>query len=115
MLDGPYLRNVNDVAFDNLEKRVLDPLAGNVAADAHVSTALSDFVGFVNVHDAPLAPLNVLAAFEVQLEQHALHVFANVPGLRQARRVGNHKRNVNHPSERLDEERFARPRWPCDK
>jgi hypothetical protein len=98
-----YLRNVDDVPLHNLEERVLHALTRDVAADAHVPPALPDLVRLINVHDPALAPLNVLPAFEVQLEQDALHVLAHVPGLGQAGCVGDDEGNINHAGKRLDQ------------
>jgi hypothetical protein len=47
---------------------MLHTFARYVPADTNVATRLANLVSFVNVDNAPLAPLSVLTTLEIQLD-----------------------------------------------
>lgn len=61
------LGNINDIALDDLQKRMLNSLPGDIATDADISSRFANLVRFVEVNDSFLASFQILSAFEVQL------------------------------------------------
>ena len=59
MLAPALRRNVGDRPFQDLQQRLLDALAGNVAGNGGVLVLAPDLVDLVYVDDALLAALDV--------------------------------------------------------
>jgi hypothetical protein len=94
-------------ALENLEQRLLDSLARDVARDRRVVGLARDLVDLVDVDDPGLGLLDVEVGGLDQLEQDVLDVLADIPGLGQRRRVGDRKRNVEDARQRLGQQRLA--------
>ena len=94
-------------ALEDLQQRLLDALAGDVAGDRRVLALAGDLVDLVDVDDAGLGLLDVVVSGLDQLEQDVLDVLADVAGLGQRGRVGDGERDVEHLGERLREQRLA--------
>src|SRR5262249_5272104 len=75
-------------AFDDLEQRLLDALAGNVAGNRGVVTLARNLVDFVDVYDAALASLDIVVGVLQQRQDDVLDVLADVSGLGQRGCVG---------------------------
>ena len=73
-----------------------------------LSALARDLVDLVDVDDAALRLLDVVVAVLQQLLDDVLDVLADVAGLGQRRRVGDHERHVEQPRQRLREQRLAR-------
>ena len=57
---APALRgNVGDRALNDLQKRLLDALAGDVAGDGGVLRLAGDLVDLINIDDAALGQFHV--------------------------------------------------------
>src|SRR5712691_4270852 len=96
-------------ALEDLQQRLLDALAGDVAGDRRVLALARDLVDLVDVDDAGLGLLDVVVRRLDQLEQDVLDVFADVAGLGQGSRVGDRERHVEQAGQRLGEQRLAGP------
>ena len=93
MLASALRRNVGDRALEDLQQRLLHAFARDVAGDRRVLVLAADLVDFVDVDDALLALLDVVAGRLQQLEDDVLDVLADVAGLGQRRRVDDRERD----------------------
>mmetsp|Transcript_6440 Transcript_6440/g.12722 ORF Transcript_6440/g.12722 Transcript_6440/m.12722 type:complete len:458 (+) Transcript_6440:232-1605(+) len=98
------LGNIDDVALDDLQERMLNSLPGDIATDADISSRFANLVRFVEVNDSFLASFQILSAFEVELEQNTLNILANIPRLRQTRGIGNDQRDINQLGQCFDQQ-----------
>src|SRR5581483_5656959 len=96
-------RNVGRRALEDLEQRLLDALAADVAGDRRVLALARDLVDLVDVDDALLGALDVVVGGLDELEQDVLDVLTDVAGLGEAGRVGHRERNVENLRQRLRE------------
>ena len=94
-------------ALEDLQQRLLDALAGDVARDRRVVGLARDLVDLVDVDDPGLGLLDVVVGRLDELEQDVLDVLADVAGLGQRGGVGDRERHVEDPRERLGEQRLA--------
>ena len=94
-------------ALEDLEQRLLHPLARDVARDRRVVGLARDLVDLVDVDDPGLGLLDVEVGRLDQLEQDVLDVLADVAGLGQRRGVGDREGDVEDPGEGLGEQRLA--------
>ena len=90
-------------ALDDLQQRLLDALAGDVAGDRGVLRLAGHLVDLVDVDDAGLGLLDVVVGGLDQLEQDVLDVLADVAGLGERGGVGDRERHVEHPGQGLGE------------
>ena len=79
-------------ALEDLQQRLLDALAGDVARDRRVVGLARDLVDLVDVDDPGLGLLDVVVGGLDQLQQDVLDVLADVAGLGQRRGVGDRER-----------------------
>ena len=100
-------RHRRDRPLEDLQQRLLDALARDVARDRRVVRLARDLVDLVDVDDPRLRLLDVEVGGLDQLEEDVLDVLADVAGLGQRGRVGDRERDVEDPRERLREERLA--------
>ena len=107
MLAAALRRDARHGAFQDLEERLLHALAAHVARDARVLRLPRDLVDFVDVHDAALALGHVEITRLQQPHEDVLDVLADVSGLGERRGVGDREGHVEHPRERLREQRLA--------
>mmetsp|Transcript_23128 Transcript_23128/g.37587 ORF Transcript_23128/g.37587 Transcript_23128/m.37587 type:complete len:289 (-) Transcript_23128:385-1251(-) len=106
-----FLWYVNDVAFDDLQKRMLDPFSRHIATNANVTSRLSNLVCLVNVNDAFLATLDILPTFQVQFEKNTLDIFSHVSCLGEAGSIGNHQGDINHTSQCFNQMSLSTSSW----
>ena len=99
-------------AFEDLEQRLLDTLAGDVAGDRRVFGLASDLVDLIDIDDPLLGTLDVEVGSLDQLEQDVLDVLTDIAGLGESGGVGDGERHVEQPGEGLGHERLARPGGP---
>ena len=105
---APALRRHGGLgALDNLQKRLLNALAGHVARDGEVLGLAGDLVDLVDVDDADLRARDVEIRCGDQLQQDVLHVLADISRLGERRRVGDGEGNAQRARERLGEKRLA--------
>ena len=102
-------RHRRDRALEDLEERLLDALARDVARDRRVVRLARDLVDLVDVDDPGLGLLDVEVGRLDQLEQDVLDVLADVARLGERGRVGDRERDVEDPRERLREQRLPAP------
>ena len=107
VLAAALRRHVGDRALEDLEQRLLDALARDVARDRRVLVLAADLVDLVDVDDALLALLDVAAGRLQQLEDDVLDVLADVAGFGQRRRIDDRERDREQLGERLREQRLA--------
>ncbi len=106
MLAAALRRHVGDRPLEDLQQRLLDPLAGHVAGDRRVVGLARDLVDLVDVDDPALRALDVEVGGLDEAQQDVLHVLADVAGLGQARGVGDAERDVEDAGQRLGEQRL---------
>ena len=99
-------RHVGDGALDDLQQRLLHPLAGDVAGDGRVVGLAGDLVDLVDVDDAGLGPGDVAGGLD-QPQQDVLDVLADVAGLGQRGGVGDREGHVEQLGQRLRQQRLA--------
>ena len=107
VLAAALRRHVGDRAFEDLQQRLLDAFARDVARDRGVLVLAADLVDLVDVDDALLALLDVAAGGLQQLEDDVLDVLADVAGLGERRRVDDREGDREQLGERLREQRLA--------
>ena len=111
----PCGRDVGDRALEDLEQRLLDALARDVAGDRGVVRLARDLVDLVDVDDPALGPGDVEVRGLDQAQQDVLDVLADVARLGERGRVRDAERHVEHAGERLGEERLAGARGPDEQ
>ena len=99
MLAAALGRHVGYGPLENLEQRLLDPLAGDVARDRRVLVLAPDLVDLVDVDDPHLAAVDIATGREQEAPEDALDVLADVTGLRERRRIDGGERHVEHACE----------------
>src|SRR4051794_31456602 len=107
MLASALRRNVGDGAFEDLQQRLLHAFTADVARDRRVVALAADLVDFIDVDDAALRFVFVVAGGLVELEDDVLDIFADVSRLGQRRRVDDRERNAEHAREGLRQQRLA--------
>src|SRR5580658_7393674 len=80
MLAAALRRHVCDGALQDLQQRLLDALARNVAGNRGIFVPAADFVALVNIYDTLLAPLHVSVGSLQKLEDDVLHILAYIAG-----------------------------------
>src|SRR5438552_3923653 len=103
-------RHRGDRPLEDLQQRLLDAFARDVARDRRVVRLPRDLVHLVDVDDPRLGLLDVEVRSLDQLEEDVLDVLADVAGLGQRGRVGDRERDVEDPRERLREKGLAATR-----
>ena len=99
-------------AFQDLQQRLLDTLAGDVPGDRRVLALASDLVDLIDVNNAGLCALDVVVGSLDELEQNVLDVLTDVTGLGECGGVGDGERDVEHLGERLGQIGLSAPRGP---
>ncbi|MBM2842912.1 MAG: hypothetical protein HW404_749 [Anaerolineales bacterium] len=108
MLAPALRRNVDRGALDDLEQRLLHPLARDVARDAGIVARLAgDLIDLVQVDDAALGPLDVEVGRLQEPQQDVLDVFADVTGFGQGGGVADAERHVQDARQRLRQQGLA--------
>src|SRR5208282_3237885 len=103
-------RHARDGAFHDLEERLLNAFARDIAGDRGIVRLAADLVDLVDVNDAALGALDVVVRRLQELEDDVLDVLADIPRLGQRRGVSHGEGNVDDAGERLSQERLARAR-----
>src|SRR5437868_14496175 len=97
MLAATLRGNIGDRALEDLQQRLLDTLARDVAGDRGVIGLARDLVDLVDVDDAPLGAGDIEVGSLDQAEQDVLNVLADVTGLGQGDRKST-RLNSSHVS-----------------
>src|SRR6185437_2655234 len=107
VLASALRRNGSDGALENLEQRLLDAFARDVASNAWILRLSGNLVDLVDVDDAALAFGDIEVTGLEQADEDVLHVFADVAGFGERGRVGDRERNVENAGQGLGEQRLA--------
>ena len=107
MLAAALRRHARGRSLEDLQQRLLNALAGDVARDRRVVRLAGDLVDLVDVDDPGLGLLDVVVGGLDQLEQDVLDILADVAGLGERGGVGDRERHVEDLCERLGEQRLA--------
>ena len=107
VLAAALRRHVALRPFEDLEQRLLHALAGDVAGDRRVVALAADLVDLVDVDDAALRLLLVVARRLVELEDDVLDVLADVARLGEGGGVGDRERHREQARQGLREQRLA--------
>src|SRR5687767_2493307 len=107
VLASALRRNVGDRALDDLQQRLLDTLAADVAGDGGVVALAADLVDLVDVDDAALGLFLVVAGGLVELEDDVLDILADVAGLGQGGGVDDREGHAQHAGQSLREQSLA--------
>ena len=101
MLAATLRRNRSDRAFHDLQKRLLNAFARNVAGDRGVVGLAPDLVDFIDIDDAALGALDIVVGGLQQLQDDVFDVFADVACFGERRGVGHGERHVDDARQRL--------------
>jgi hypothetical protein len=101
-------RHVGHRTLEDLEQRLLDAFARNIARDRGVAALAADLVDLVDVDDTLLGRRDVVVGRLQQPHEDVLDVLADVAGLGQRRGIGNRERHVQVARQRLRQQRLAR-------
>ena len=107
MLAPTLGRDAGGGPLQDLQQRLLDALARDVARDRRVVGLAGDLVDLVDVDDPGLGLLDVVVGGLDELEQDVLDVLADVAGFGQRGRVGDRERHVEDLGQRLGQQRLA--------
>ena len=107
MLAAALGRHRGDRSLEDLEQRLLDSFARDVARDRRVVRLPRDLVDLVDVDDPGLGLLDVEVGGLDQLQQDVLDVLAHVARLRERGGVGDRERHVEDAGERLRKQRLT--------
>ena len=99
--------HARDGALENLQQRLLNTFPGYVTRDRRVLSLARDLVNLVDVNDPALGALHVEVRGRQELQENVFDVLADVTGLGQRGGVGDGEGHVEHPGQRLGEERLA--------
>ena len=110
MLSAALRGNIRNGALENLQKRLLHALAGNVTRDGDVLALSGDLVDLVDVDDAHLRLGDVVVRRLDELQKDVLDVVADVARLGERGCVRHGERHVEDFRKRLREQRFAAAR-----
>src|SRR6267142_662059 len=100
-------RHVGDGAFQDLEQRLLDAFARDVARDRRVLGFPRYFIDLVDIDDPAFRSFYVIIRGLEQTENDIFHVFAHVARLGERGRVGDGERHAQHLGQRLGQQRLA--------
>ena len=100
-------RHRGDGALDQLQQGLLHALARDIAGDGGVVGLARDLVDLVDINDAGLRLVNIVVTLLQDLLNDILHVLADIAGLGQGGGVGDRKRHVQEPRERLGQQGLA--------
>ena len=89
VLAAALRRDAGHGSLDDLQQRLLNTLAGDVAGDRRVVALAGDLVDLVDVDDPALGPLDVEVGGLDQVQQDVLDILADVAGLGQRGGVGD--------------------------
>src|SRR6266508_1495575 len=106
MLAAALRRDAGGGPLQDLQQGLLHALAGDVAGDRRVLALAGDLVDLVDVDDPSLGLLDVVVGRLDELEQDVLDVLADVAGLGEGGGVGDREGHVEHPGERLRQQRL---------
>ncbi len=115
VLSSPLRRHTRHGPFDDLQKRLLHPFAGDIPSDRRVLGFTSNLINLVDINDAPLGPLNIAIRRLKQVDDNVLDVLSHITRLSQAGRVRNAKRNIQNARQGLGEQGLTAPRRPQKK
>ena len=108
VLASALRRHVALRSLEDLEQRLLHTLTRNVAGDRRVVALAADLVDLVDVDDAALGLLLVVARRLVELEDDVLHILADVARLGERRGIGDGERHRQNARQGLRQQRLAR-------
>ena len=98
-----------------LRVALLHALARHVTRDRRVVGLARDLVDFVDIYDAALRALDIVVGGLQQLQNDVLDILTDVARLGQGRRVRHGEGNVEHPRQRLGQQRLAAAGRPDKK
>src|SRR4029077_5275436 len=99
MLASTLRRNISRAALQNLQQSLLHSFAGDISSNAYVVSFPADLVDLVDVNDPDLRSFHIVIRILQQSQNNVFHVFANISGFGQRRRVGYAKRYIENPRE----------------
>jgi hypothetical protein len=102
--------HIADSAFQDLQQRLLHTFTRDIAGDAGVVALAGNLVDLVDVDNAALGPLDVMIGVVEQADDDVLDVLTDVASLGKVGRIGNRKRHIEHPRQRLRQQRLATAR-----
>jgi hypothetical protein len=108
MLFTPALgRHRGHGTLHDLQERLLDPLARDIAGDRGVVRLAADLVDLVDIDDAALGPLDIVVGRLQQLEDDVFHVLADIARLGERGGVGHGEGHVEDPGQGLGQQGLA--------
>ena len=94
MLSPALRRHVGNGTLQNLQKSLLNTLAGHVAGDGTVLTLTCDLVDLIDIDDSTLGQLDIEISGLNQAQEDVLHVLAHVACLGEGGGVGDGEGNL---------------------
>src|ERR1700686_2346503 len=115
MLPTAPRRNLGNGSFEDLEERLLHAFAAHVARDGGVVALAADLVDLIDVDDATLGFVFIVAGGLVELEDDVLDVLADVAGLGEGGGIDDGEGNAEHARQRLRQKSLAGTGRPDEK
>ncbi len=103
-------RNIGDCAFQQLQQRLLNPFAGDIARDRRAVALARDLVDLIDVDNARFGARRVEVRRLQELQDDILHIIPHVPRLGQRGGIHHGKRHIQHLRKRLGQQGFPAPR-----
>ena len=109
MLSSTLRRNIAAASLQNLQKRLLDTFAGDIAGNTDVIGFATDLVYFIDINNSNLGPLNVVICILQQAQDDVLDVFADITGFGQSRGISDAKWHIENLGKRPGEKSLPTP------
>ena len=100
-------RHRGDGALHDLEQRLLDALARDVAGDRGIVRFAGNLVDLVDIDDAALGPVDIVVGGLQQLQDDVLDILADIAGLGEGGGIGHGEGNVEDARQGLRQQRLA--------
>ena len=104
MLSPPLRRYRCRRPLEDLEKRLLNALAGNIPCNRGIFRFSRNLIDFINVDDTALCFFDVVVCCLYQLQQDILNILTNISSFGEGCSICNSKRDIQNPGQRLGEE-----------
>ena len=115
MFAATLRRYARGCAFHQLEQRLLDAFAADVARNRRIFGLAANLVDFVDINDPALRTFNVIVRRLEQLENDILDILTDIASLSQRRCVGHCEGHIKDTRKRLRKQSLTTTRRPDEQ